>query len=235
MTRPHSEDIRERALARADAGDRVRSIAQALQISPSCVTKRKNLRRDTGGLAPGEIGGHKKPVLSAAGICHERPILHTAASCENGSYALRLAPPIWPGVLLANFFLATRLRMVVARFLGRDPLRPIAEVSALTLPPLAPTLKQRSRRARAQSRHRISIKRHRHTHSNSPAAAVRPPCGPLNRRGYRGISCPAPATIGGHGTRRKALQFYRLAGPPTSEPREQWPRRALYFDSHARI
>ena len=90
MTRPHSEDIRERALARADAGDRVRSIAQALQISPSCVTKRKNLRRDTGGLAPGEIGGHKKPVLSAAVICHERPILHTAASCENGS--LRVTP-----------------------------------------------------------------------------------------------------------------------------------------------
>ena len=48
MTRPYSEDIRERALARADAGETVRSIAEALQISPSCVTKWKNLRRDTG-------------------------------------------------------------------------------------------------------------------------------------------------------------------------------------------
>ncbi|WP_028178517.1 helix-turn-helix domain-containing protein, partial [Bradyrhizobium japonicum] len=64
MTRPYSEDIRERALARADAGETVRSIAEALQISPSCVTKWKNLRRDTGGLAPGQIGGHKKRVLS---------------------------------------------------------------------------------------------------------------------------------------------------------------------------
>ncbi len=64
MTRPYSEDIRERALARADAGETVRSIAEALQISPSCVTKWKNLRRETGGLAPGKIGGHKKPVLS---------------------------------------------------------------------------------------------------------------------------------------------------------------------------
>ncbi|WP_035717833.1 helix-turn-helix domain-containing protein, partial [Bradyrhizobium japonicum] len=54
MTRPYSEDIRERALARADAGETVRSIAEALQISPSCVTKWKNLRRDTGGLAPGQ-------------------------------------------------------------------------------------------------------------------------------------------------------------------------------------
>jgi hypothetical protein len=35
MTRPYSEDIRERALARADAGETVRSIAEALQISPS--------------------------------------------------------------------------------------------------------------------------------------------------------------------------------------------------------
>ena len=43
MARPYSEDIRERALARADAGETVRSIAEALQISPSCVTKWKNL------------------------------------------------------------------------------------------------------------------------------------------------------------------------------------------------
>ncbi len=62
----YSEDIRERALARAGAGETVRSIAEALQISPSCVTKWKNLRRETGGLSPGKIGGHKKPVLSGA-------------------------------------------------------------------------------------------------------------------------------------------------------------------------
>jgi hypothetical protein len=49
MTRPYSEDIRERALAWADGGETVRSIAEALQISPSCVTKWKNLRRETGG------------------------------------------------------------------------------------------------------------------------------------------------------------------------------------------
>src|ERR1700716_1779317 len=64
MTRPFSEDIRERALARADAGETVRSIAEALQISPSCVTKWNNLGRETGGLSPGTIGGHQKPVLS---------------------------------------------------------------------------------------------------------------------------------------------------------------------------
>jgi len=66
MSRPYSEDIRERALARADAGETVRSIAAALQISPSCVPKWKNLRRTTGGVSPGKIGGHKTPVLSGA-------------------------------------------------------------------------------------------------------------------------------------------------------------------------
>jgi len=30
------------------------------------VTKWKNLRRETGGLSPGKIGGHKKRVLSGA-------------------------------------------------------------------------------------------------------------------------------------------------------------------------
>lgn len=66
MTRPCLEDMRERALARADAGETVRSIGESLRISPYCVTKWKNLRRETGGVAPGKIGGHKKPVLSGA-------------------------------------------------------------------------------------------------------------------------------------------------------------------------
>jgi putative transposase len=64
MTRPYSEDLRERALARADAGETVRSIAKSLRISASCISKWKSLRRQTGGIAPGKIGGHKKRTLS---------------------------------------------------------------------------------------------------------------------------------------------------------------------------
>src|SRR5438270_10940289 len=66
MTRPCSEDLRERALARADAGETVRSIAQALDISPSCISKWKNLRQQSGGVTPGKIGGYKKKTLSGA-------------------------------------------------------------------------------------------------------------------------------------------------------------------------
>lgn len=66
MTRLNSEDLRERALPRADAGEMTRSIATALQISPSCVSKWRKLRRETGGLAPGQIGGHKQRALSGS-------------------------------------------------------------------------------------------------------------------------------------------------------------------------
>lgn len=66
MTQPYSEDLRERALARADAGETVRSIAEALRISPSCISKWKKLRRETGSLQPGKMNGHKKRTLSGA-------------------------------------------------------------------------------------------------------------------------------------------------------------------------
>lgn len=64
MTRPYSEDLRERALARSDAGETDRSIAEALKIAPSCLSKWRKLRRDTGELRPGKMNGHKKRTLS---------------------------------------------------------------------------------------------------------------------------------------------------------------------------
>lgn len=39
MTQPYSEDLRERARARAEAGTTIRMIGRALAISPSCVSK----------------------------------------------------------------------------------------------------------------------------------------------------------------------------------------------------
>lgn len=66
MTRAYSEDLRERALARSDRGETIRSIAAELLISPSCVSKWRKLRRETGELKPGKMGGHKKAVLAGA-------------------------------------------------------------------------------------------------------------------------------------------------------------------------
>ena len=84
MTQPYSEDIRNRALARADAGETVRSIGEALQISPSCVSKWKKLRRETGALSPGKMNGHKKRVLSGANASWLRERI------RSGPFTLRL-------------------------------------------------------------------------------------------------------------------------------------------------
>jgi putative transposase len=64
MAQPYSEDLRERALARADAGESVRQVAAALRISPSCISKWRQRKRETGSTAPGQMGGHKKRVLA---------------------------------------------------------------------------------------------------------------------------------------------------------------------------
>jgi putative transposase len=64
MTAPYSMDLRERALARKAAGETHRQIAEALRISPSCVSKWTRRERETGSLAPGQIGGYKPRTLS---------------------------------------------------------------------------------------------------------------------------------------------------------------------------
>lgn len=69
MTAPYSVDLRSRALARKAAGETHRQIAAALQISPSCVSKWTRHERETGSLAPAQIGGYKPRTLS--GDCAE--------------------------------------------------------------------------------------------------------------------------------------------------------------------
>ena len=64
MTAPYSMDLRERALARKAVGEANREIAEALQISPSCVSKWTKRKRETGSLVPAQIGGYKPATLS---------------------------------------------------------------------------------------------------------------------------------------------------------------------------
>ena len=64
MTAPYSMDLRERAMARKAAGETNRQIAAALRISPSCVSKWTKRERETGSLAPAQIGGYKPRTLS---------------------------------------------------------------------------------------------------------------------------------------------------------------------------
>ena len=64
MTAPYSNDLRERALARKAAGETHREIAEALDISPSCLSKWATRKRETGSVTPAQIGGYKSKTLS---------------------------------------------------------------------------------------------------------------------------------------------------------------------------
>ncbi len=64
MTRPYSDDLRERAMARVAAGETIRAIGAALKVSPSCVSKWCSRVRATGSVSPAQIGGYKPRVLS---------------------------------------------------------------------------------------------------------------------------------------------------------------------------
>ena len=64
MTAAYSMDLRERAMARKAAGETNREIAAALRIAPSCVSKWTKRERETGSLAPAQVGGYKPRTLS---------------------------------------------------------------------------------------------------------------------------------------------------------------------------
>ena len=83
MTAPYSLDLRQRALARKEAGETNREIAAAPRISPSCVCKWAKRKRETGSLAPAQIGGYKPRTPSGERadwlpLAHRRRAVHPA-------------------------------------------------------------------------------------------------------------------------------------------------------------
>lgn len=63
MARPLSNDLRERVVARHEAGESTRAVAELYGLAPSTVTKWTQRRRRTGSVAPGKFGGHRRPLL----------------------------------------------------------------------------------------------------------------------------------------------------------------------------
>lgn len=63
MTRPLSNDLRERVVAAVSAGDSCRAVAARFGVAVSSVVKWSQRQRRTGSVAPGKMGGHCKPVL----------------------------------------------------------------------------------------------------------------------------------------------------------------------------
>ncbi len=63
MTRPLSNDLRERVVGAIEAGESCRSVAARFGIAVSSAVKWSQRRRATGSVAPGKMGGHRKRVL----------------------------------------------------------------------------------------------------------------------------------------------------------------------------
>jgi len=64
MSRPLSMDLRERVIAAVLAGGSCRSVAARFGVAVSSVVKWSQRHRATGSVAPGKMGGHRRPVLA---------------------------------------------------------------------------------------------------------------------------------------------------------------------------
>jgi len=63
MTRPYSNDLRERAVCALLAGGSCRAVAARFGVAVSSVVKWSQRHRETGSVAPGKMGGHRRRVL----------------------------------------------------------------------------------------------------------------------------------------------------------------------------
>src|SRR6476661_7194981 len=63
MTRPLSNDLRERVFAAIVGGETCRAVASRFGVAVSSVVKWSQRYRATGSVAPGKMGGHRKRVL----------------------------------------------------------------------------------------------------------------------------------------------------------------------------
>ena len=63
MTRAYSMDLRERVVAAVLSGSTVREAAERFGIAPSTAVKWGLRLKTTGSLAPGKMGGHRRPAL----------------------------------------------------------------------------------------------------------------------------------------------------------------------------
>ena len=63
MTRPLSNDLRERAVRAVLSGESCRAVGARFGVAVSSVVKWSQRYRATGSVAPGKMGGHRRPLL----------------------------------------------------------------------------------------------------------------------------------------------------------------------------
>ena len=66
MVRPYSLDLRERVIAVLETGASCRAVAERFGLAVSTVVKWGQRYRETGSVAPGQMGGHKPKAIRGA-------------------------------------------------------------------------------------------------------------------------------------------------------------------------
>ena len=64
MAAPLSQDLRCRLVQAVEAGSSARAAARRFAVSEGAAIKLVRRVRETGSIAPGRIGGHRKPLLA---------------------------------------------------------------------------------------------------------------------------------------------------------------------------
>lgn len=64
MTKPYSNDLRQRAVDAIASGETTRTVAERFGVAVSSVIKWHQRYRETGSIVPGKIGGHRKVKLA---------------------------------------------------------------------------------------------------------------------------------------------------------------------------
>ena len=77
MVRPYSNDLRERVVFAVEAGESCRSVAARFGVAVSCAVKWAQRYRETGSVAPAQMGGHRRSVLDAHRAFIEERIAQT--------------------------------------------------------------------------------------------------------------------------------------------------------------
>ena len=65
MTAPLSQDLRRRIVRAVEAGRSARQAAERFEVSASAAIKLMRRVRESGSPAPGQIGGHRRPMLES--------------------------------------------------------------------------------------------------------------------------------------------------------------------------
>lgn len=84
MTRPYSDDLRERVVAAMQSGESCRRVAARFGVAPSSVVKWTQRTARTGSVSPAKMGGYRRPVLEP----HRSWLLEQLQACPHVTLAM---------------------------------------------------------------------------------------------------------------------------------------------------